>query len=128
MKALHSVFILAALASGHAYATCSYPQAPEKLPDGATATMQEMVAAQKQVVQYNADIKAYTDCLKLEHDQALAKADNDKLTKEQKEAMKKQLDNIQTEKNNAAVDAAEAVTARFNEQIRTFKAKQKGGS
>jgi hypothetical protein len=125
MKALPTLILLATLASTRAYATCSYPQAPDKIPDGATATKEEMVAAQKLVVKYNADIKAYTDCLKLEHDEALAKADNDKLTKEQKEALQKQLDNIQTQKNNAAVDAAEAVTARFNEQIRAFNKKGK---
>ncbi len=125
MKALPPILMLAALAGGPAYATCSYPQAPDKLPDGATATKEEMLAGQKAVVQYNADIKAYTDCLKLEHDQQLAKADADKMSKEDKAALQKQLDNIQTQKNNAAVDQAEAVTARFNEQIRVFKAKLK---
>jgi hypothetical protein len=119
MKVLSGLLILAALGTGHAYAACSYPKAPDKLPDGSTATLQEMVAAQKLVKQYNDDIKAYTDCLKLEHDQEMQKADADKLTKEQKDEM----DKVQVQKNNAAVDEAETVTNRFNEQVKIFKAK-----
>lgn len=121
MKALSAALILAALASGHAYATCTYPKAPEKIPDGNTATLAEMVAAQKDIKAYNDDIKAYTDCLKLEHDQEMAKADSEKMPKEQKE----QLEKVQVQKNNAAVDEAQAVTDRFNEQVKVFKAKSK---
>ena len=39
MKVLASVLILAGVVvSSHAHATCVYPKAPDKLPDGATAT------------------------------------------------------------------------------------------
>jgi hypothetical protein len=113
-----SVLIVAALAAGPAYATCSYPRAPTNIPDGATATLEQMVAAQKAVKAYNDEIKAYTDCLKLEHETAVSK-DADKLTKEQKEEMEK----VQVQKNNAAVDEAEQVTSRFNEQVKAFKTK-----
>jgi hypothetical protein len=118
MKALSSLFIVAALAAGSAHAACSYPKAPAQLPDGASATLEQMVAAQKAVKAYNDEIKAYTDCLKLEHDATVAK-EGDKLTKEQKEEMEK----MQVQKNNAAVDEAEQVTARFNEQVKAFKTK-----
>jgi hypothetical protein len=118
MNALSSLLIVAALAAGPAYATCSYPKAPTGIPDGASATLEQMVTAQKAVKAYNDEIKAYTDCLKLEHDAAVAK-EGDKLTKEQKEEMEK----MQVQKNNAAVDEAEAVTARFNEQVKAFKSK-----
>src|SRR6516165_4264490 len=107
MKALSSLLILAALAGGQAYAACSYPKAPDKLPDGATATKEEMIAAQKMVKAYNDDIKAYTDCLKLEHDETMkadsGKSDKEKMTKEQREEMEK----VTVQKNNAAVDEAE---------------------
>ena len=126
MKALASVLILAgAVVSSHAHATCVYPKAPDKLPDGATATKEEMIAAQKMVKAYNDDIKAYTDCLKLEHDETIkadaGKSDKEKMTKEQREEIEK----VTVQKNNAAVDEAENVTARFNEQIRAFNAKSK---
>jgi len=118
MKALASVLIVAAIAGGPAYAACSYPRAPANIPDGATATLEQMVAAQKSVKAYNDEIKAYTDCLKLEHEAAVTK-EGDKLTKEQKAELEK----MQVQKNNAAVDEAESVTARFNEQVKAFKTK-----
>ena len=47
MKSSVSVLFLAAtLAGGVAYADCTYPQAPDKLPDGNTASLQDMLAAQ----------------------------------------------------------------------------------
>ena len=113
-----SVLIVVALAAAPAYATCSYPKAPTNIPDGATATLEQMVTAQKAVKAYNEEIKAYTDCLKLEHEATVTK-EGDKLTKEQRDEMEK----MQIQKNNAAVDEAEQVTARFNEQVKAFKTK-----
>lgn len=117
--------ILATLAGGRAYADCVYPQAPTNIPEGSTSTLQQMLAGESAVKAYNADIKAYTDCLKLEHDEALSKADPSKMTPAQKKAYttrKAELDNILIQKNDAAVDEATAVTNRFNEQVRIFKA------
>ena len=118
MNALSSLLIVAALAAGPAYAACSYPKAPAPIPDGASATLEQMVTAQKAVKAYNDAIKAYTDCLKLEHDAAMAK-EGDKLSKEQRAELEK----MQVQKNNAAVDEAETVTARFNELVKAFKTK-----
>ena len=117
--------ILAALVGSRAYADCVYPKAPTNIPDGTTSTLQQMLAGESAVKAYNADIKAYTDCLKLEHDQALSKADPTKMTPQEKQAYaarKTELDNILIQKNDAAVDEATAVTNRFNEQVRIFKA------
>jgi hypothetical protein len=131
MKALASLLILAgAVVSSHAHAACVYPKAPEKLPDGATATKEEMVAAQKLVQNYNDDIKAYQDCLKLEHDDQLKASEPkpDKMSKDQKaeyDKMKAELDKVEEQKSNAAYDEAEALTKRFNEQIRAYNAKGK---
>lgn len=119
MKTLSMILILALPACGLAYADCSYPKAPDKIPDGNTATMQEMVAGMNQLRAYNEEIKAYTDCLKLEHDTALAHTDP-KMSKAQKD----EIDKVYIQKNDAAVDEATAVTSRFNEQVKIFKAKQ----
>jgi hypothetical protein len=102
-----------------------YPKAPDKLPDGATASKEQMVAAMALVRAYDGDIKTYTDCLQQEHDEKVkaeaAKQDSDKskMTKEQRD----QLDNVLLQKHNAAIDADTALTTRFNEQVRAFKAK-----
>jgi hypothetical protein len=118
MKALFAITALAALA-GPVYADCSYPPPPAKLPDGNTATMQEMLDGKNAVTQYNKDINAYVSCIKLEHETAVTTA-GDKLTPQQKADMEK----IEVQKNNAAVDQLQSVADRFNEQIRIYKAKQ----
>jgi hypothetical protein len=115
MKALFSLVAIALVASP-VHAACTYPTAPAKIPDGATATLAEMVAAQKAVKQFDEQINAYTACIKLEED---AQLKGDKLTAEQKKAIEAQ----QAQKNNAAVDEDQALADRFNEQIRIFKAK-----
>ena len=106
---------------GPAYAACTYPTAPEKLPDGSVATKEEMLAGKQLVQQYNKDMEAYLACIKLEYDAQLA-ADAATLTPEQKAELEKR----QTQKHNAAVYELDAVANRFNEQIRVFnKAHQK---
>ncbi|MGH9920353.1 MAG: hypothetical protein ACRD6W_15985, partial [Nitrososphaerales archaeon] len=120
--------LLAAVAGGPVYADCSYPKAPDHLPDGNTSTLQQMLAGQSAVKAYNADIKAYTDCLRLEHDQALSSSDPTKMTPDEKKAydrQKTELDNVLIQKNDAAVDAATNVTNRFNDQVKVYKAKHK---
>jgi hypothetical protein len=118
MKALYSLAAAVALFSGPAYAACTYPKAPDSLPDGATATLEQMVAAQKAVKQFDQEITAYTSCIKLEHDATLSK-EGEKMTDEQKAEMSR----VQVQKHNAAVEEDEALAARFNEQVKAFKAK-----
>ena len=116
-KALGLLFLAASLSTA-AYADCTYPRPPAKLPDGATATRDEMVAANKQVKQYNTDMTAYLDCIKTDYDGTIAK-----LPADATEESKKQLAAKYAQKNDAAVDEVSGVAARFNEQLRVFKAK-----
>ena len=125
MKALHTLAAVAALAGGNAYAACTYPTAPDSIPDGNTATLEQMVAAQKAVKKFDEEIGAYTACLKLESDAALAQVDSGSDDAKQKEERKKELERMQVQKHNAAVEADEALATRFNEQLKVFKAKQK---
>jgi hypothetical protein len=118
MKTLFALAATAVLTAGPVYADCSYPTPPEKLPDGNSATLEQMVAAQKAVKEYDKAINAYVACIKLEHDDAVAKA-GDKLTPEQKADMQR----VEVQKHNAAIDQLQSVADRFNEQVRVFKAK-----
>src|SRR5262245_5755614 len=113
MKALYSLAVLAALAGGNAYAACTYPTAPPEVPDGNNATLEQMVATQKAVKQFDSDIGAYTACLKLESDAALAQVDQSSDDAKKKDAQKKELERVQVQKHNAAVEADEALAARF---------------
>ena len=117
MKALFAITALAALA-GPVYADCTYPPPPAKLPDGNNATMEEMLEGKKAVTQYNKDINAYVACIKLEHETAVTNA-GDKLTPQQKADMEK----MEVQKNNAAVDQLQTIADRFNEQVRLYKSK-----
>lgn len=96
-----------AAAAPAAFAACTYP--PEvTVPDGKTATKADMQAANAAVKDYMAKVEDYLACLDKEE------ADlGDAVTEEQKQ--------IHTSRHNAAVDALNAVAARYNEQVQAFK-------
>jgi hypothetical protein len=118
MKALIATAALAALTAARAYADCPYPTPPEKIPDGNTASLSDMVAVKKAVTEYDAAIGSYLECIKKEHADAVAKA-GDKLTDKQRD----DLEHIETQRHNAAVAQLQSVADHFNEQVRAYKAK-----
>lgn len=121
MKSLLAALAIAAAAlAPAAYADCTYPQAPNHLPDGNSATLKEMLAGMQQVSTYNKAMEAYLSCIKLERDSRVAAA-GATLTKKQKQ----ELEAIEIQKNNAAVDQLHAVANQFNAQVKIFKAKGK---
>src|SRR3974377_656614 len=107
----------AAASAAPVYAECPYPQAPAKIPDGATATLEDMVAGQKAVNAYQKAINDYTACIEKELGAPLAKG-GDKLKPEQKTDMQR----VEAQKHNAAVDQLQAIADRFNEQVKVYKA------
>jgi hypothetical protein len=113
------LFVMAlAVATATAYADCPYPQAPTKIPDGATATLEEMVAGQKAVGEYQKAINDYTACIDKELDDQIAKG-GDKLKADDKKKMQQ----VEAQKHNAAVDQLQAIADRFNEQVKVYKAR-----
>ena len=118
MKALLAMGFIAALATSPLHADCSYPAAPDKLPDGASATLEEMLSGQKAVNSYQKAINDYISCIDKDLDDRIAKA-GDKLKPEQKVDMQK----IEAQKHNAAVDQMQSVADRFNEQVKVYKAR-----
>jgi hypothetical protein len=118
MKSFPAIAALAALTAGPAYADCPYPAAPAKIPDGATATMEDMIAGQKAVQAYDKAINEYVACIDNELKDSVAKA-GDKLKPEQKADMEK----VEAQKHNAAIDQEQSVADRFNEQVKAFKAR-----
>ncbi|MGH8136939.1 MAG: hypothetical protein ACREVV_01915 [Steroidobacteraceae bacterium] len=119
-----AIAAIAALTAGPVNADCSYPPPPDKLPDGNTASKDEMIAGQLAVKDYDKAINAYLSCIKLEHDGAVSKIGDKPTTAEQKKALQ-DIERVQIQKNNAAVDQLQSVADRFNEQVRVFKAKHK---
>jgi len=117
MKALFAMLFAAAL-TGPVQADCPYPAAPAKLPDGATATLQEMVDGQKVVQEYSKAINEYNACIDKALDDAIAKG-GDQL----KPAQKADMQRVEAQKHNAAVDQLQSIADRFNEQVKIFKAR-----
>lgn len=118
MKSLLVFATMAALSAGAVYADCPYPSPPDKLPDGATATLQDMLAGQKAVGDYNKAMNDYVACIDKALQDSIASA-GDKLKPEQKADMQR----VETQKHNAAIDQLQSVADRFNEQVKVFKAK-----
>src|SRR5262245_14216023 len=85
-----------------ANAACVYPQAPQNVPNGATATKDEMMAAQGAIKAYRDEVEqVYLVCLEKEKADALAALDT---TDEQYAQKKASIEDIHAKKNNAAVD------------------------
>lgn len=79
------------------------------VPDGATATTEEMVRAREQVTAYVAAMEEYLACVNDEIEVA-----GDDATEEFKALM--------IQRYNAAVSEMEMVAAAFNEQLRAYRA------
>lgn len=90
-----------------AHAACEYPDAVA-IPDGATASEQEMLDAQGNVKAYMEKMQAYLACMDQEAEDL-----GDTETDEQKA--------LHAKRHNAAVTAMEEVAAAFNEQVRQYK-------
>jgi hypothetical protein len=115
MKILLPIVALAALSAGPVFADCAVPDNNVQIPDGSTATREEMVAAQKAVQAYDAAVKTYTDCLQQEQQQKLeAGGDKAKLQKQYADL------------NNVQVEKVQQLAEKFNTELKAYKAKTAG--
>ncbi len=103
-----------------ANAECLYPKAPANGPDGATATEEQMVEGMRAVREYNDQVTAYLSCLEMETNARVEAAGPD-APASQVESIRA----IHSKRHNAAVEELEAHAARFNEQVKAFKARGK---
>jgi hypothetical protein len=109
------------LAIAQAHAECIYPPAPAKLPDGKTATREEMLAGMQAVKDYDKAVNEYLACLDNEKQAALNAVGPDA-----PKAQIQQIHAIHNKKYNAAVQELEQRAANFNEQVRAYKNREKG--
>jgi hypothetical protein len=109
MRALTSC-LLVAIASGYGFAAAACePPAPVPMPDGATATREQMLAAQAQVRAYQAAMNELLGCIATELDSEGEKAPDE-------------FKSLMVSRHNAAVAEMEGVAAAFNDQLRAFRA------
>ncbi len=94
---------------------CDYPKRAD-VPNGATATTEEMLAGQKSVKAYMAAMEEYLACIDSENEDAVAAmtgSSDDELARREAATIKKY---------NAAVEEMEVIAAQFNEEVRAYKA------
>lgn len=104
--------------AGAVHADCTYPKGPSDIPNGGSATQQEMVAAMTAFKTYDAEVKAYGQCLEQETSSKI-KQGGDTMSP----VTIRELKLIQSKKNNTAVEELQAKVKQFNDQVRLFKSK-----
>jgi len=107
MKKTFPLVAAALILSGPLYAECTMPK-DVAIPDGATATMDQMVSAQTEVKSYVAKGQEYLTC----RDQEMEAMGDDMSSKEKV---------AYTESYNAFVDKLTAVGNAFNAQIKAYR-------
>lgn len=103
------------LTSHIALADCTYPKAPDAIPDPKTASQPDMLAAMATFKQYNADVDAYVACLDTET--------ADKIKEAGGAGAIMQIKSMQAKKKSSATDERQAKIDAFNKAVREFKAK-----
>ena len=109
-----SVAVAATLLLGNAFA-CDYPKRAD-VPNGTTATKEEMLAGQNSVKEYMSVMETYLACIEKEEQDTVATMTD--ITEEQLASRNAAL----TKKYNAAVQEMELVAAKFNEEVRAYRA------
>lgn len=102
---LCAAFAATILTSLPALADCTLPPPPSKIPNGSTASEQDMLVAMNTLKEYNGDVTVYLKCLDYEVKQ------------------NRMSSSIRDAKNNNAVAELQSVADKFNQQVRVFKAK-----
>jgi len=99
---------------------CTAPALPT-LPDGATATMEQMLAGQKAVKEYQAANSEYRACLDPQVSAAEVAAAGDSPSEEAQAALKKLNDDY-----NSSVSREEELAVKFNTALRDYKTAHPG--
>jgi hypothetical protein len=103
---LTTAMVAVLLYSLSAEADCVLPAPPSHIPDGSSASEQEMVAAMHTLKQYNDDVDEYTKCLDFERRKNVISNDAQ-----------------ETHRSNA-LNTLATVVGRFNEQVRRYKSRR----
>jgi hypothetical protein len=90
-----------------AWADCTFPKPPQQIPDGSSATEEQMKTAMNAFKTYKADLETFGACLDAEAKQSSSMAAK----------------SMQSKKIAAANEEFENKAKAFNEQVRIFKSK-----
>jgi hypothetical protein len=102
-----AVVAVLGFAANATFAECAFPKAPQEIPDGSSATEDQMKSAMNAFKTYKSELESFGACL-----------DN-----EAKESSSMAAKAMQSKKIAAANEEFESKARAFNEQVRIFKAK-----
>lgn len=97
---------------------CDYPHRTD-IPDGSTATKEEMIAGQRGIKTYMGAMEDYLSCIEAAEQETVAGTDD------VDEAAKQQRIDMFNKKYNAAVEEMNLVAEQFNIQVRAYKERNK---
>jgi len=97
---------------------CDYPARPA-LPDGSTASKDELLAAKAGVQSFMNEVDKYLQCIESEEKAAIAELDNPSAEELQRR------DDMLNKKFDAANEEKALIGEQFNQQIRAFNARLK---
>ena len=114
IKLVCSVSLLFGVTAAYA---CDYPERVS-IPNGTTATKEEMLEGQRGVKTFMADMEVYLECIVDE--EKMARAAIEELSPEDEQ----QREDMLNKKYNAAVDEMERLAAQFNVEVQAYRAKE----
>ena len=97
---------------------CDYPHRAE-IPDGTTASKDQMIQGQRGVKDYMGAMEAYLSCIEAAEQETVAEANGSD------EAARQQRIEMLNKKYNAAVEEMNLVAEEFNVQVRAYKQRAK---
>lgn len=121
-SALSAAALTAMLATSAMAQECTSASAPT-VPDGRTATEQQMADTHQAIKTYMGATDAYLSCLEDQGKRVAQELNQDKSLSDKERQSKLQAANGEiTAKHNAAVDEMQRVAGEFNAAVRAFKA------
>ena len=112
-----SAALVLMLSTSFAFA-CDYPERPA-IPDGNTASKDELLAAKGAIQEFMAAVDGYLQCIESEEQAAIAELDNPSPEEIQRR------DEMLNKKFDAANDEKALLGEQFNQQIRAYNARVK---
>lgn len=113
IKLIGTIFVLA---GAQAAIACDYPSRID-IPNGTTATKEDMLQGQRDVKKFVADMEIYLECIVDEEKAARAGIEELSANDEQ------QREDMLNKKYNAGVDDMERRAAQFNVEVQAYRAK-----
>jgi hypothetical protein len=114
IRFISTTLLLSLTSAGFA---CDYPSKVD-LPNGLSATKEDMLSGQRNVKEFVADMEVYLDCIVAEEKESRSQTEN--LDPEEEQLR----EDLLNKKYNAAVDDMEIVAANFNAAVQSYKERE----